>query len=297
MLVPINDIKKFSLRQLLETADDRFDLAKEYARVALETEGGINEVEQLMPISELHVRYKNNTKVGLETKFKILECIRAMQDVEIGARRDAELEALQQKFDDFQKHVATSDDLRRTREEKKKTTADYLNARGKLHMRGLLEYAEKKRNEDKAFQTIVEEALKEKNEEANRKKQTKKIEESPESKEAKQPIFFSRKERWIIMLKMPEHENFFTNLQTACKVDKLEKVDEFGEAISKLHNKLSKSIHKELNDNILDASNTNGGHVIIDADSVGMPEARILECIGDYFNVPYITYARSQPLL
>ena len=88
----INDIKKFSLRQLLETADDRFDLAKEYARVALETEGGINEVEQLMPISELHVRYKNNTKVGLETKFKILECIRAMQDVEIGARRDAELE-------------------------------------------------------------------------------------------------------------------------------------------------------------------------------------------------------------
>ena len=52
---------------------ERFDLAKEYARVALET-------------------------VGLETKFKILECIRAMQDVEIGARRDAELSAGESSF-------------------------------------------------------------------------------------------------------------------------------------------------------------------------------------------------------
>ena len=77
-----------------------------------------------------------------------------------------------------------------------------------------------------------------------------------------------------------------------CGDDHLEEVDQFGDAITRLHSMLNTTVHRELRDNVLDKSNTNGEHVVIDAESVGPLNAKLLKCIAECFGVPYNLYTR-----
>jgi hypothetical protein len=139
-------------------------------------------------------------------------------------------------------------------------------------------------------ETLVDEALKQK---VKKSKDTKELSESLDTKKKlKDEETVSRKERWIIMLKMPAYEELLRSLRMTCGDDHLEEVDQFGDAITRLHSMLNTTVHRELRDNVLDKSNTNGEHVVIDAESVGPLNAKLLKCIAECFGVPYNLYTR-----
>ena len=130
------------MNELLTTIEDRFQAAKSYAKAVIEDKAvneDVEESDKSIPVADLYARFKYNEDVRLETKLKILECVRAMQDVENAARRDAEIELLREK------DAANTSLIQLLMKQSKmelvmeKTRADLLRSEGKLNLRGMLE--------------------------------------------------------------------------------------------------------------------------------------------------------------
>lgn len=88
---------------------------------------------------------------------------------------------------------------------------------------------------------------------------------------------------------MERCDQLFINIKE--KSDLLDTAENAGAAVAGLHGKLNTTVHRVLTDEIFDPAREEM-RVVIDADSIGMLDARLLECIADFFDVPCTAYKR-----
>lgn len=189
---------------------------------------------------------------------------------------DARAKALESEMTEMRRRFSAERATEDARREVEKRTADYLRAEGKLHMRGLLEYAEGELLQDGDLKDKIQQA----EASVDHGLISKGLNESYEK--------ISRRGRWTMALEMERYNSLFSAIKD--KHDRIETTESAGAAIAKLHGMLNSNIHRALTDDVLDPSNPAGTHVIVIAMSVGIPEAHILECIANHFFIPCVVY-------
>lgn len=228
--------------------------------------------------------------VQTDILLSLLQCQRAMQDVESRGLMAGKLKMYEEMVEaakaerlsyqiareEMEKRIVAERKADEARRESEKKTADYLYAAGKLHMRGLLEYAESQLLKDEELKHMIQ-------------REEKSVDHNIISKGTKEiQKKVSRWQRWMMALDMERYSSLFLMIKQ--KIDDIDTTKCAGEAIAKLHNDLNSSIHRTLTEEVLDPSNPAGTHVIIIAISVGDSKAHLLECIAHHFEIPCQVY-------
>lgn len=294
--------KDMTLAAVLNSTTDEYRIARLYAQRSRELgldeaflqQGPADAYEQLQVTLSVH---DSMPRAHTDLLISLLQCKRAMDDVEFRRLMQAKEDALQAKSEAlerennalrlqmvaereaYQLKMAAERQAEKLTQEKKTVTADYLRAQGKLHMRGLLEYAETELAKDKEVGAVMRVRSKEQS--------------LSKTRDKTMPAGISRMERWQIALEMAQYGSFLDKMQAACGDNHHQSAADFAAAIAQLYRTLNSHVHRVLRDEILDPSNPTGTHVVVDADSVGVLNARLLECIAEQFNIPCIVYKRD----
>lgn len=267
-MTPTDDIEKMSLKDIENTSDDRFTVAKSIADSI--TLVGVDEPlrhrANTIPISQLYELLKGSD-FRLEMKLKVLECVREMQNVELRARNREKIRYLEEslakerevsklateKAGEASARANAVDQLRLTEAKYEKAQMMGLRIKGICNARTMME-------------SIQDDII-----ESNPK-----LRNTAHPHEVWKTLFEAKKNILEVAIKL-ENEN-------------ISSADEAAKAVTQIYGRLSKEIHGKC---AADAYISKGDYVCIPLSVLTVDQAALISEIANSFRFPVRTMDRE----